>query len=153
MFSFSPSSFNGHHSHLSFWKMNLIFLIKSLNSSKWSFQLDSNWKKSGQKKFKSNHLCSFKILNIFCIEGSISCVSVFICEGERQRERCNWVSGNLTKAESLSTAGRSDPLSTVPVCQNTSTNHHVVVRRMTFQFFMSGLPMELWTWRMHESFL
>lgn len=33
-----------------------------------------------------------------------------------------------------------------------STNHHTARRRMTFQFFIFGLPMKLWMRGMHEQF-
>lgn len=57
-----------------------------------------------------------------------------------------------TNPNSLSVAVRSKPFSIVPVCQNMSTNHHTARRRMTFQFFMFGLPMKLWILGMHEQF-
>lgn len=76
------------------------------------------------RNLKSNHSCSFTILNISIAKAafpvrvglSVSCLSVFLCEGERQRAMQR-VSGNLTKPESLSIAGRSDPLRIVLVCQ------------------------------------
>ena len=68
------------------------------------------------------------------------------------RKTVQWVSGTLSRPESPNFAGRSDPFSIVLVCQNMSTNHHTAGRRMTFQFFMFGLPVELWMRGMHEWF-